>query len=91
LGKCFSWPIITDAQLTRDFLTTKFLARLSRNQRRKDKHHHEGPGAATPQPKKKRRDHHEGHEEHEVSKFKGSFSESFVSFVCFVVVMVFTC
>src|SRR5712692_1617629 len=45
--------------------------------------HHEEPSAAKPQPKQKLTFHHEGHEEHEVQKYK--ISESFVAFVCFVV------
>jgi len=37
---------------------------------KKDSFHHEEPSAATPQPKRKCDFYHEGHEEHEVKKFK---------------------
>jgi hypothetical protein len=52
--------------------------------------HHEGPSAATPQPKRKCNFYHEGHEEHEVvgAGFKPALTEPFVSFVSFVVMNV---
>jgi hypothetical protein len=47
----------------------------------------QGHSAATPQQKRKGRDHHEGHEEYERrnSKFIKKFYPNFVSFVIFVV------